>query len=245
VRKLFRAAVVFMLVVSAAPSAATGEVGVRLMPGWAGYLVRAGAGSFTEVRGRWVQPRVVCNRPGSAVAFWIGLGGARRQSRALEQVGTSADCSSRAELSYSAWYQLWPGRVVELPVAIGAGDIIESALSVNDATVSISLRNLSTGEASSQSATMWLPETDSAEWIVEAPAMCFLSCTLLPLATFDRVRFTQTSATAGGHLGTIADANWGRSRLQMGVSGRRPLATPSPLVEGGSAFAVTRRRRLG
>jgi hypothetical protein len=58
--------------------------------GWAGYVVEAGGRSFTSVSGGWTQPRIVCNRPGSAVAFWIGLGGAHADSRALEQVGTSA-----------------------------------------------------------------------------------------------------------------------------------------------------------
>src|SRR6478736_2183585 len=152
-------------VVPATSSASSAGVGVQVTPGWAGYLVRAAAGSFSEVRGRWVQPPVVCNRPGSAAAFWIGLGGATRQSHALEQVGTSADCSSRAELSYSAWYQLWPGPVVELPIAVSAGDVIESALAVSGATVSISLRNVSTGTAVNQDIWMWAPQTDSAEWI--------------------------------------------------------------------------------
>src|SRR6478736_5695784 len=127
-------------VVPATSSASSAGVGVQVTPGWAGYLVRAKGVSFTEVRGRWVQPRVVCNRPGSAAAFWIGLGGATERSRALEQVGTSADCSSRAELSYSAWYQLWPGPAIDLPIAVNAGDVIESALEVSDETVSISLR---------------------------------------------------------------------------------------------------------
>lgn len=234
------ATAVVVAVVLATSSATTAGVGVQVTPGWAGYLVRARAVSFTEVRGRWVQPRVVCNRPGSAAAFWIGLGGATRQSRSLEQVGTSADCSTRAELSYSAWYQLWPGRVVDLPIAIRAGDIIESALAVRGGTVSISLRDISTGEVVSQNVVMLEPETESAEWIVEAPAMCFATCTLLPLATFDRITFSATSVSAAGHLGTISDANWAASRLKMGGPRSRTLAAPSPLVEGGSSFAVMR-----
>jgi hypothetical protein len=191
-----------------------------------------------------VQPLVVCNRPGSAAAFWIGLGGATRRSRALEQVGTSADCSSRAELSYSAWYQLWPGPAIELPIAVNAGDIIESALAVSGETVSISLRDVSTGAVVLQNVWMRKPETDSAEWIVEAPAMCFATCVLLPLATFDRIRFTEASATAAGHYGTISDAGWASLRLKMRAPRRPTLATPSPLAEGGSSFAVTRSRGI-
>ena len=217
---------------------ATAAVDTQVVPGWAGYVIRAGADSFAEVSGRWVQPRVVCNRPGSAAAFWIGLGGATRQSRALEQVGISADCSGRAELSYSAWYQLWPGRPVELPVAVQAGDVIDAAVAVDGATVTITLRNVSTGAAVRKDVVMWEPETDSAEWIVEAPAMCFATCTLLPLATFGRVIFTEASAKVGGHTGTISDSRWTPSRFKMGIRKGRTLATPSPLVADGSSFAV-------
>lgn len=214
---------------------------MQITPGWAGYVARTGADSFSEVRGRWVQPRVICNRPGSAAAFWIGLGGAARESLSLEQVGTSADCSARANLSYSAWYQLWPGRVVELPISVRAGDMIEAALAVTGGTVSISLRDVSTGLTVTETREMFEPETDSAEWIVEAPAMCFVTCSLLPLATFDRITFTDTYATADAHTGTISDANWASSRIKMGVPRGRTFATPSPLFDGGSSFQVSRR----
>jgi len=241
-RRFFTAVGLLVVAVVAVPSAARAAVGLQVTPGWAGYLVRTGADSFTDVRGRWVQPRVVCNRPGSAAAFWIGLGGATERSRALEQVGTSADCSSRAELSYSAWYQLWPGPAIDLPIAVNAGDVIESALEVSGETVSISLRDVSTGAGVLQNVGMRDPETDSAEWIVEAPAMCFATCTLLPLATFDRISFTGASATAAGHHRTISDAGWATSRLTMGAPRRPMLATPSQLADGGSSFAVTRSR---
>jgi len=175
-------------------------------------------------------------------AFWIGLGGATRHSRALEQVGTAADCSDRAELSYSAWYQLWPAPAVELPVAVQAGNIIDAAVAVSGTDVTISLRNVSTGAAVTKDIVMWGPETDSAEWIVEAPAMCFEKCTLLPLATFGRVTFTETSATLGAHTGAISDSRWVPFRLTMGVRNGRTLAAPSRLVAGGSSFAVMRSR---
>src|SRR5262245_14048522 len=161
--------------------------------GWAGYVVAAGGRSFTSVSGGWTQPRVVCNRPDSGVAFWVGLGGTHADSRALEQVGTSADCSERAVVSYSAWYQLFPDPPVELPLRIAPGDRLDAAVSIDGWNVSVALRNLSSGAAFS--ATLWMryPETDSAEWIAEAPALCFFECTLLPLADFGRVTFTDGS----------------------------------------------------
>src|SRR3954451_4161168 len=47
---------------AAAPSA---RADAEVADGWAGYVVRADAVSFSQVHGRWTEPRVVCNRPGS------------------------------------------------------------------------------------------------------------------------------------------------------------------------------------
>jgi Peptidase A4 family len=211
--------------------------------GWAGYLVRTGAGPFAAVEGTWVQPRVVCNRPGSSVAFWVGLGGASRSSDALEQIGTAADCSGSALLSLSAWYQLFPAPPVELPLAVRPGDTISARVAVSAGTVTLALRNLSTGAGFSSELWMRSPETDSAEWIVEAPSMCFSTCAQLPLAAFDRVAFTETSTTVGAHTGTIRDSAWASERLRMATRARKMLAVPSSLFGNGSSFAVFRYPR--
>ena len=235
-------ALAFLISAGLSASATNAASNVQVVRGWAGYVVRADSASFDGVHGRWVQPRVVCNRPGSAAAFWVGLGGATRHSRALEQVGTSAECSDRAQLSYSAWYQLWPARAVELPVAVRAGDLLDAAVSVDGATVAIALRNLSTGVAVTEKIVMWEPETDSAEWIVEAPAICIAKCTLVPLATFPSVTFTETTATLDAYTGVVGDSRWRRSRFTIGVPRGRALATASSLLDSGSSFKVVRSR---
>jgi len=211
--------------------------------GWAGYLVRTGSDSFAEVQGSWVQPRVVRNEPGSSAAFWVGLGGAKRKSAALEQIGTSADCSERALPSHSAWYQLFPAPAVELPLAIQPGDTISGRVAVSATTVTLALRNVSTGAAFSTELWMRSPETDSAEWIVEAPSTCFRTCAQLPLATFDRVAFTHTSTTLGTHTGTIRDAAWASEPLKMAIRDGKTTAIPSSLSGNGSSFAVIRHPR--
>lgn len=236
------AGLALLISLGVASSGRSASVVTQVLPGWAGYAVRAGAGSFVEVRGRWVQPRIVCSRPDSAAAFWIGLGGATRDSQALEQVGTGADCSDRAEVSYSAWYQLWPERAVELPVVVRAGDVIDAAVEVTGAGVTVSFRNASTDVAVSKKIVMRDPEADSAEWIVEAPAVCLVKCTPLPLATFGRATFTEASATLGEHTGTISDPRWAPRRLTMGARHGKTVAAPSRLLAGGSFFAVMRSR---
>jgi hypothetical protein len=212
-----------------------------ITPGWAGYLVGTGSDSFAEVEGSWVVPHVVCNQPGSSAAFWVGLGGASRTSNALEQIGTSADCSERALPSHSAWYQLFPASPVELPLAVRPGDTISAKVAVNASTVTLALRNLSTGTSFSTHLSMRSPETDSAEWIVEAPSMCFRTCAQLPLTAFDRVAFTNTSTTVGAHTGTIRDSAWASKPLA--IRDRKTSAVPSSLSGTGSSFAVIRNPR--
>jgi hypothetical protein len=209
-----------------------------ITPGWAGYLVRADAGAFSEVRATWVQPHVVCNRPGSSVASWIGLGGAKRNSTALEQIGTSADCSDRALVWHSAWYQLYPAPAVELPLVVRPGDTISASVAAGAGTVTLALRNVSTGAAFSGELRMRSPETDSAEWVVEAPASCLWRCAQLPLASFDRVKFARISATSGAHTGTISDPAWTWERLEMAVRNRTTRAIPTPLSADGTTFGT-------
>jgi hypothetical protein len=227
-----------LLLVSISAQARPGEnEPVSVTRGWAGYVVRTNGGSFEEVKGSWVQPKVVCNRPGSSAAFWVGLGGANADSEALEQVGTSADCSGSALVSYSAWYQLFPAPPVELPVTIRAGDTVAAEVAVSGRAVTVALRNLSTGSSLSTKRSMRSPETDSAEWIVEAPSACFVTCMQLPLADFDRVRFTNSFATAAAETGTIRSPAWSRQRLGMARRGRLSAA-PRALSADGSAFDV-------
>jgi hypothetical protein len=140
--------------------------------GWAGYVIRAGGRQFTEVAATWTVPRIVCNRPESSAAFWVGLGGAERASRALEQLGTSAGCSAGASPWYSAWYQLFPAAPVEIPVAVRPGDLVSARLSIRGSAVKLEFGNGSSGASFATEVIAPAVESGSAEWIAEAPAMC-------------------------------------------------------------------------
>ena len=234
------AAAVLSLSAIAYPAQAADRVWVT--HGWAGYVIRNVGGSFAQVRGSWVQPRVVCNRPGSSVAFWLGLGGATESSRALEQIGTAADCSESGRLSYSVWFQLFPSPPVDVPLTLRAGDVVTAVVAVTGWIVTIDLRNESTGAAFSTELWMRYPETDTAEWIVEAPSACFVTCFDLPLAQFSRMHFLDASAAAETHTGSIGDSAWIRRRLEIADTRGKRRAVTGPLSEDGSSFAVVRHR---
>jgi hypothetical protein len=239
--KLFASvATVGLVLASGSAQAGVGEPPATVTNGWAGYVVRTGAASFEDVAGSWVQPGVVCNRPGSSAAFWLGLGGASGDSQALEQVGVSAECSQRAIASYSAWYQLYPAPPVELPLTIRPGDRLAADVAVVAGAVSVDLRDGTTGASFSTKLRMRSPETDSAEWIVEAPAACIATCTPLPLAEFGRFLFADASTTVAGHTGTITDPGWTRVRLKMRPRGEGSAAVATSLSADGSSFKVRR-----
>jgi len=219
---------------------ATGHIlPMSTAPGWAGYVVRAGGRAFTEVGGTWREPRIVCNRPQSSAAFWVGIGGAERDSRALEQIGTSVDCSESASAWHSAWYQLVPAPPVDIPVVIKPGDLVSAHLSLRGRTVDLAFRNRSTGASfATEVIASWL-ESDSAEWIAEAPATCFTpDCTQLPLADFARVVFSNAEARAGPLHGSIAAAAWTTQPIEMSPRSRALRVVPTPLSRRGSSFAL-------
>jgi hypothetical protein len=223
-----------------APTGGAGTLWVTR--GWAGYVVRAPSASFNQASASWTQPRVVCNRPGSSVAIWTGLGGTRSQSRALEQVGTSADCSDRGLGSHSAWYQLFPSAPVDVPVPVKPGDRVHAAVTVAGWVVSVTFTNLSTGGTFSVETWSREAEVESAEWIVEAPSACFSECSPLPVADFGRVTFTEASTSVDTFAGAIDDPRWSRLRLKMAPHHGRTVAAPTRLSEGGSSFSVVRLR---
>jgi hypothetical protein len=220
-------------------NSARGALPKSTAPGWAGYIVRAAGRAFTEVRGSWREPQVVCNRPQSSAAFWVGIGGAERDSSALEQIGTSADCSSSALPSHSAWYELVPAAPIDIPIVIEPGDLVSARLSLRGLAAHVELRNRSTGASFATTDLASSVETGSAEWIAEAPAACLTpDCTPLPLADFARVTFTQTWASAGAPLSSIATRAWAAQAVTMRPPGRALSVVPTQLSRDSASFTL-------
>jgi hypothetical protein len=223
-------------------SAATEQVQESASENWAGYVVTPNNGSnFTSVASSWVEPSAQCasSSAGTHAAFWVGLGGASGQSQALEQVGTEVDCSASGQASHFAWYELVPSAPVRMNIAISAGDHISARVTVNGTNVTVSLDDATTGQSASRNLQMSNPDTASAEWIAESPSACSASlqdCQPLTLSNFGKVTFTNASATAGGHTGSIADSAWTPSAVEL-TSQDGSGAQPSGSSDG-SSFSV-------
>jgi hypothetical protein len=252
-------AVVGSIACAAAPSAsaATTDGQSASSANWSGYVAGGAAGGqsqqFSSVSGSWTEPSANCNAGQGYSSFWVGLGGAGQQSQALEQVGTEADCSSTGTPSHFAWYELVPSAPVRLDLAISPGDHVSGKVTVSGTNVTVSLSDQTTGASTTKTLPMSNPDVSSAEWIAEAPSSCDGSgnCQPLSLADFGSVSFSNASATANGHAGTISDPNWTAQPVQLdsgaaGYGGSGFIANqstagaaPSGLSSDGSSFSVS------
>jgi hypothetical protein len=212
---------------------------------WSGYV--AGGTTFSSVSGSWVEPEAKCSSGQGYSSYWVGLGGASGQSQGLEQTGTEMDCSGSGSGSHHAWYELVPAAPVTLDLNISAGDHMTGKVTVNGTDVTIYLSDDTTGQSVTKNLQMDNPDSSSAEWIAEAPSQCDGSgCQPLPLADFGKVSFSNSTATANGHTGTISDSNWSSQAVQLdGGSGNgfvsdtsSGTAVPSSLSSDGSSFSV-------
>ena len=198
--------VVVAVLVGAAPASAAST-----SSNWAGYAASGNGARFSRVSATWIVPRVHCaGGRRSYSASWVGLGGYHTNARALEQTGTDANCDAGGGAHYHAWYELVPAASVRLPMTIRGGDTISASVTVKGARVSVVLADRTTGARLQR--TLLAPAIDvtSAEWIVEAPSVCFSGgCTVLPLADFGTTAFTSARATSvAGHSGPISDPAW-------------------------------------
>jgi hypothetical protein len=263
-RQLAVAAAIALSLVAAAGAAYASELPSQVSSNWAGYSAITGASTgafakrFTSVSGTWVQPAATCvpGRP-TFSAFWVGLGGYKQNTNALEQDGSEADCSPSGQVSYYAWYEYVPAGPYTIgAVAVHPGDEITATVSVKGRRATVLLTDVTTGATFRHTKLMRSPRPDvsAADWIAEAPSNCTQSgCTPLTLTNFGSVSFSNATATAVGidgfHTGVIDDPAWiyGAINLQsssgpfrLGLGHDQPsLASTGILATTGNAFTVT------
>jgi hypothetical protein len=230
-----------LITLAAAPTAlAHRHIRHRTSNNWAGYAVTAASG-LTAVSGSWSEPRVACDQPFPTYsAFWVGLGGLKRRSSAIEQIGTEADCTAGGHPRTYAWYELFPAAPIRLALAVHQGDRFTAAVAVRGGSVTLRLRNLTTGNSFTRTVGMSVPDTTSADWIAEAPSGCDRhgNCEVLPLTDFGSVTFAGATATPeGGRVGTILDPAFSTTKLTL-AAGEPPLGPPPPGAPPGANMTL-------
>jgi Peptidase A4 family len=252
---LRRAAVLAALLGCAVPATAAAATRSATSSNWAGYAVSKAGTTFTRVSGTWVQPNVTCTASRRRYsAHWLGLGGLHTYSKALEQIGTEADCIPGAPV-HSVWYEIVPAAPVSVHITVRPGDTISASVTVTGRSVKLFLANRTRGTTFSKQLVANQVDLTSAEWISEAPSACFGNgdCATLPLANFGTASFANARATSStGHVGPIADPAWSPVAITLSShhrGGARPgfmpdgrgsaSAAPGDLAMTGDAFTVT------
>ena len=254
-RRLTVAACAAASLIAVAPSGATAAVTRHATSSnWAGYVAGRSGVRFHKVTGSWVQPAATCTAGQRAFsAYWLGLGGAHRSSRALEQTGTEADCSRRGRPFYPAWYEIVPAPPVTIPMTVRPGDTMSASVTVKGRSITVRLTDRTRGTRFVAHLRASHVDVSSAEWIVEAPSACVQSrCRTLPLANFGSAVFSQSVATTTGrHRGTITDAAWTATPIDLQADAAGSLggrfvsdsggngATPGEPTAAGDGFTVT------
>ena len=210
--------------------------------------------SFRTVTGTWTQPAASCVAGQSSYsAVWVGIGGFKPTSDALEQIGTEVDCKAGGNAVSSAWYELVPAPSKTISFTVQPGDVVHATVTVVGHQATLVLQNRTRDRTFRK--TVFAPSIDvsSAEWIVEAPSECVnqFACQALPLANFGSVAFESATATSTrGSTGSIRDPKWWRTEIRLTPGAQRFIvarqtsdsagtATPSTLSSAGTQFDVT------
>jgi hypothetical protein len=209
---------------------------------WSGYVAATDPtngqpGAVSDVKASWTVPSVNCaSTPNAAVGVWVGIDGVF--SPTVEQTGTASNCLA-GQASYYAWLEIYPSAARTSALPIQPGDAISAEVQyLGSQTFRITLNDNTSGQGFSVQR-FSRGSRDSAEWVVEAPA---IGDQIVPLANFGTVGLTGAMATINGVTGGVNDAAWTAAGIGMLDGNGQFRAIPSPLGADGSSFAVRWQR---
>jgi hypothetical protein len=209
---------------------------------WSGYVAATDPntgqpGTVSDVKATWSVPVVNCtSTPDAAVGVWVGMDGVF--SSTVEQTGTASNCVA-GQASYYAWLEVYPSAARTQALPIRPGDTISAEVQyVGNQRFRLSLTDTSSGRSFSV-----LRESrgarDSAEWVVEAPA---IGDQIMPLANFAGISLNSAAATMNSTTGGIGNAAWSAAGISMLDDAGDVRALPSQLGSDGASFTVTWQR---
>ena len=188
---------------------------------WSGYAVTGGP--FTSARGTFNVSTVTPAAQNASSAEWVGIDGFGPGSSTIIQAGIAEDYSvSTNSVRIYAWYELFPAPAFGIPLTVAAGDTVTVSIAeVTDGLWDILVKDDTNGQSVTNEFSYSGPSS-TAEWIVEAP-FSTLTQSIVPLAPFSSVTFSQLGATPTGAPAT---------RFVMFQDGSQ-VSTPSPLSANG------------
>lgn len=188
---------------------------------WSGYALAGGP--FTSAAGTFNVPTVTGNGSDSSAAEWVGIDGWGPGESSIIQAGVAEDYSASFNtVRITAWYELYPAPAFEIPLAVATGDRVSVSIAEVSAETWDVLVADNTTNQSYNAEFGYAGPAGTAEWVVEAP-FSTITQSVIPLAPFSPVTFTQLAATPTGAPAT---------RFVMIQSGQQ-VSTPSPLTDNG------------
>jgi Peptidase A4 family len=153
----------------------------------------------------------------------VGIDG--DNSNTVEQTGTDSDCS-RGTPTYYAWYEMYPKKVIKIPITLNPGDSITGTVSYSSGIFTLTLTDTTTHATYTTTQTSSKAVRTSVEWIVEGPSSGTLS-------NFGTEPFTSDTATINGQSGSL-DSFSAATPITMVSAQGTTRAAPSGLGPGGS-----------
>ena len=213
---------------------------------WAGYADVLPDYSILSVNASWIVPNVTCGSKTTYVAVWVGIDGFNDNT--VEQTGIQVQCSG-GKAYYSAWYEFYPAAPVSAPSSdvVKPGDKIVAWVVYNPSTNEFKTVLVDVTEGWNYTSP-WTSVSgaldDSAEWVVERPAIGNSLTTLADFGTaYFNVHFTNITPLgdfylrlSNGSVGNISSFNY--TAMIMVNNKGQILAEPSGLYAYGSSFYV-------
>jgi len=209
---------------------------------WAGYAVVTSLSSpannaVTSVSGTWQVPTISRSSGTTYSSLWVGMDG--YSSSTVEQIGTEHNWANGKQQNY-VWFEMYPQypyEIVGFPLSVGdsiSASVVYKGNNVFQMTIVNNTRNVAFVVPTSYT-TSALAKRSSAEWIAEAP----YSSSVLPLADFHTITFSNCMATINGINGAINNPVWKFDPLTMITNNGAVKALISTLTSNGKGFSVT------
>jgi Peptidase A4 family len=174
---------------------------------WSGYAVTS-SNKFTYAQSRFVEPTLTCpgDHPNEWSSNWVGFDGFKTNSPTVEQDGTAAHCGgpNNTKPVYKAWYEMYPAGSVNV-FTVFPGDTINASVGYSNGKFTLTVSDLTPGHKNSatHTAKCGVCKRNSAEWIVERPALCTsnTNCFITHLADFGTTSLSAKVRDGGKALG--------------------------------------------
>jgi Peptidase A4 family len=198
---------------------------------WSGYAVTSSK-KFTYVQSRFVQPTLTCpgDHPNEWASNWVGFDGFNPNSPTVEQDGTAMHCGGANNTTrvYKAWYEMYPKGAVNV-FSVFPGDTINASVSYSNGNFTMTVSDLTPGHkhTSTHTAKCAVCKRNSAEWIIERPALCTsnTNCFITHLADFGTASMSAKVRDGGKAQGIPNFRNYNITMLANPPTDNTPLDT--------------------